>query len=68
MDYANLSDSLMPVLPSWINSTLVGAKLGVQQQGQMLNSPGARAVVTNQQDVMSQGGSSIGGATRRRNP
>jgi hypothetical protein len=36
MDYANLSDSLMPIMPSWINSTLVGTKLGVQQQGQQL--------------------------------
>ena len=68
MDYANLSDSLMPIMPSWINSTLASGRLGVQQQGQMMNSPGARAVVTNQQDVIGQGGSSIGGATRRRNP
>ena len=28
MDYANLSDSLMPVLPSWINSTLVSSRMG----------------------------------------
>ena len=37
-----------------------------RQQGQMMNSPSARAVVTNQQDVMSEGGNSILGATRRR--
>jgi hypothetical protein len=27
MDYANLSDSLMPIMPSWINSTLASGRL-----------------------------------------
>lgn len=27
MDYANLSDSLMPIMPSWINSTLASGRM-----------------------------------------
>jgi len=38
MDYANLSDSLMPVLPSWVNATLGYGRLGIQQQGQQLTT------------------------------
>lgn len=38
MDYANLSDSLMPVLPSWVNATLGYGRLGVQQNAALANA------------------------------
>ena len=38
MDYANLSDSLMPVLPSWINSTLATGRMGIQQNAPFANA------------------------------
>jgi len=65
-DAGMMLENFGSMMPAMANAQLGQNRLGVQQQGQMLNSPGARAVVTNQQDVMSQGGSSIGGATRRR--
>jgi hypothetical protein len=70
MDYANLSDSLMPIMPSWINSTLVGAKLGVQQNQQALTAamPDLRLQAQNKQDVINQGGNQLQGARWQRNP
>lgn len=65
-DWYQASEAFMPILPSLINLQLGKDRLGVQQAGQMMNSPGARATLANQQDVASEGGSSIGGATRRR--
>lgn len=38
MDYANLSDSLMPVLPSWVNSTLATGRMGIQQNAPLLDA------------------------------
>jgi hypothetical protein len=38
MDYANLSDSLMPILPSWVNATLGYGRLGIQQGAPLLNA------------------------------
>jgi hypothetical protein len=38
MDYANLSDSLMPIMPSWINSTLASGRMGIQQNAPILNA------------------------------
>ena len=38
MDYANLSDSLMPVLPSWVNSTLATGRMGIQQNAPFANA------------------------------
>jgi hypothetical protein len=67
-DAGMMLENFAPMMPAMANAQLGQNRLGVQQQGQVANSPQARAVVTNQQDVMSQGGSSIGGATRRRNP
>ena len=67
-DAGMMLENFGSMMPAMANAQLGQNRLGVQQQGQVANSPQARAVVTNQQDVMSQGGSSIGGATRRRNP
>jgi len=66
MDLYYAMESMRPMLPSMINAQLGQQRIGVQQAGQMMNSPGARATLANQQDVASEGGSSIGGATRRR--
>jgi hypothetical protein len=66
MDLYYAMESMRPILPSMINAQLGQQRIGVQQAGQMMNSPGARASLANQQDVASEGGSSIGGATRRR--
>lgn len=38
MDYANLSDSLMPVLPSWVNATLGYGRLGVQRNSPLVDA------------------------------
>jgi hypothetical protein len=67
MDYANLSDSLMPIMPSWINSTLAGQRMDVQQDQQQLTArmPDLRNQATNTAMVTGQGGPSIMGATRR---
>jgi hypothetical protein len=37
-DYANLSDTLTPLLPAWINSTLGYGRLGVQQRQPYVNA------------------------------
>ena len=68
LDLYYAMESIRPALPSMINAQLVTGKLGVQQQGQALNSPGARALVSNQQDVINQGGNQIQGARWQRNP
>lgn len=38
MDYANLSDTLLPILPSWVNATLGYGRLGVQQNAALANA------------------------------
>ena len=67
-DAGMMLDNFGSMMPAMANAQLGQQRMGVQQQGQMINSPGARAAVTNQQDVMSEGGTSIYGATRRRTP
>jgi hypothetical protein len=42
LDYANLSDTLLPILPSYINATLGYGRLGVQQ-----NAPVTRNIINN---------------------
>jgi hypothetical protein len=59
-------EALLSFVGPYSNFMMANRNAGIRENQQMLNSPGARAVVTNQQDVMGQGGSSIGGATRRR--
>jgi hypothetical protein len=66
MDLYYAMESMRPMMPAMANAQLGQQRIGVQQAGQMMNSPGARATLANQQDVASEGGSSIGGATRRR--
>jgi hypothetical protein len=41
MDYANLSDSLMPVLPSWVNSTLASSRIEQAPELQQLRDAAA---------------------------
>ena len=41
MDYANLSDSLMPVLPSWVNSTLASSRIEQAPELQQLRDTAA---------------------------
>jgi hypothetical protein len=36
-DYANLSDTLMPIIPAWINSTLASGRMGIQQNQPFVN-------------------------------
>jgi hypothetical protein len=59
-------EQLFSLVGPMSNFMMANQRIGVQQAGQMMNSPGARATLANQQDVASEGGSSIGGATRRR--
>ena len=59
-------EALLSFVGPYSNFMMANERIGVQQAGQMMNSPGARATLANQQDVASEGGSSIGGATRRR--
>jgi hypothetical protein len=61
-------EQLFSMLGPMSNMMMANQRVGVQQQGQMMNSPGVRAAVTNQTAITNQGGNSIGGATRRRNP
>jgi hypothetical protein len=65
-DRAQFGGTLFSSLGQISNMYMANRNAGIRENQQMMNSPGARAVVTNQQDVMGQGGSSIGGATRRR--
>jgi hypothetical protein len=65
MDWYNVSETISPLMPSMINAQLVKGNMGVKQQGQMMNSPGARALAGNRQAITNQGGPSIMGATRR---
>jgi hypothetical protein len=65
-DAGMMLENFAPMMPAMANAQLGQQRMGVQQAGQMMNSPGARATLANQQDVASEGGSSIGGATRRR--
>jgi hypothetical protein len=67
-DWYQVSEMMGPMMPSLINMQLGKDRLGVQQNQQALNSPGARALVSNQQDVINQGGNQIQGARWQRNP
>jgi hypothetical protein len=46
MDYANLSETLMPIMPAWINSTLASGRMGIQQ-----NQPFVNAGLDNAADI-----------------
>jgi hypothetical protein len=66
MDLYYAMETIRPALPSIANAQLNQQRVGVQQQGQMMNSPGVRAAVGNQTAITNQGGNSIPGAIRRR--
>ena len=65
-DAGMMLENFAPMMPSMANAQLGQSRLGVQQQGQIMNSPGARALTGNQEDLAAQGGNNIMGATRRR--
>jgi|688.fasta_scaffold24618_1 hypothetical protein len=54
------------LFPTMSQSYNFGRNAGIRENAQAANSPQVRALVGNQQDVINEGGSSIGGATRRR--
>ena len=55
-------------MPAMANAQLGRSRLGVQQDQQALTAgmPGTRAAITNQTEILNQGGPNIPGATRRR--
>jgi hypothetical protein len=55
-DYANLSDTLMPIIPAWINSTLASGRMGIQQ-----NQPFVNAGLDNARDLAGGRGTFIPG-------
>ncbi len=56
MDYANLSDTLMPIMPAWINSTLASGRMGIQQ-----NQPFINAGLDNAADIAAGKGTFVPG-------
>jgi len=64
-DKANYGRTISQILGPASNALMAQNRLGVQQQGQMMNSPGARAAIGNQTAITNQGGNSRAGATRR---
>jgi hypothetical protein len=53
-------------LGAFSNMRMASRNAGIRENAQAANSPQVRALVGNQQDVINEGGGSIGGATRRR--
>ena len=64
-DRAQFGSSLFSSLGQISNMYMANRNAGIRENQQMMNSPGARAVVTNQTAITNQGGPSIMGATRR---
>jgi len=58
-------EQLFSMLGPMSNMMMAQDRLGVQQQGQMMNSPGVRAAIGNQTAITNEGGNSRPGATRR---
>lgn len=67
-DAGLMLDNFGSWMPAMANAQLGRQRMGVQQAGQAMNSPGARALIGNQQDVINQGGNQIQGARWQRNP
>jgi hypothetical protein len=65
-DRAQFGSTLFSSLGQISNMYMANQSAGIRENAQAANSPQVRALVGNQQDVINEGGSSIGGATRRR--
>ncbi len=65
-DKARFGSTLFSSLGQISNMYMANRSAGIRENAQAANSPQVRALVGNQQDVINEGGSSIGGATRRR--
>jgi hypothetical protein len=65
-DKARFGSTLFSSLGQISNMYMANRNAGIRENAQAANSPQVRALVGNQQDVINEGGSSIGGATRRR--
>jgi hypothetical protein len=66
-DAGMMLENFAPMMPAMANAQLGQQRMGVQQQGQQMNSPGARAAAANAATV-AQRGSMIPGARYQRNP
>jgi len=65
-DKARFGSTLFSSLGQISNMYMANRNAGIRENAQAANSPQVRALVGNQQDVINEGGGSIGGATRRR--
>jgi hypothetical protein len=61
-------EALLSFVGPYSNFMMANRNAGIRENQQALNSPGARALVSNQQDVINQGGNQIQGARWQRNP
>jgi hypothetical protein len=66
-DAGMMLENFAPMMPAMANAQLGQQRMGVQQQGQQMNSPGARAAAANAATV-AQRGNMIPGARYQRNP